>query len=183
MAQDLNQVTLIGNLVRDCGQDQNSFQYLQNGTAVARVSIASSRPKKQQDGSWADDTSYFDITIFGKTAENLRPYLQKGKKIAVSGYLKQDRWKDQQGNNRSRISVIADNVQLLGGFQNGQQAAQAAQAASGFNPNTAYPTAQAAQQASNPQMYGQSQPQYQQQYQPAVQTGQDGMGFPEDIPF
>lgn len=148
MAQDLNQVTLIGNLVRDCGQDQNSFQYLQNGTAVARISIASNRPKKQQDGSWADDTSYFDITIFGKTAENLRPYLQKGKKIAVSGYLKQDRWKDQQGNNRSRISVIADNVQLLGGFLNGQQAAQ-----------------------------------YQQQYQPAMQAEQDGMGFPEDIPF
>lgn len=182
MAQDLNSVTLIGNIVRDCGADQNSFAYLQSGAAVARVSIAVNRSRKQGE-QWVDEVSYFDITIYGKTAENLRQYLLKGKKIAVSGHLQQDRWKDQQGNNRSRVSVVAETVQLLGGNPNGQQAQQ-----QGFNPNTAYPTAQAAQQASNPQMYGQPQQQQmsqqppQQMYQPAP-AGQPDMGFPEDIPF
>lgn len=111
---DLNHVVLIGRLTRDLGSDERDFGYLPNGQARANVSIAVNRSKKQGD-EWIDEVSYFEVAIFGKTAENLKPYLLKGKQICVDGHLKQDRWKDQQGNNRSKISIVAENVQLLGG--------------------------------------------------------------------
>ncbi|MBQ6057230.1 MAG: single-stranded DNA-binding protein [Treponema sp.] len=111
---DLNHVVLIGRLTRDLGSDERDFGYLPNGQARANVSIAVNRSKKQGD-EWIDEVSYFEVAIFGKTAENLKPYLLKGKQIAVDGHLKQDRWKDQQGNNKSKISIVAENVQLLDG--------------------------------------------------------------------
>lgn len=108
---DLNSVVLLGNLTKDA-----ELKYFQNGTAVAAVSIAVNSSRKQQDGSYADEVSFFDVNIYGKTAENLKQYLTKGKKIALTGHLKQDRWQDQQtGQNRSRVVVNADTVQLLGG--------------------------------------------------------------------
>ena len=111
---DLNHVVLIGRLTQDLGNDERSFGYLPSGQARANVSIAVNRNKKQGD-EWVQETSFFEVAIFGKTAENLKPYLLKGKQIGVEGHLKQDRWKDQQGNNRSKISIVAENVQLLGG--------------------------------------------------------------------
>lgn len=111
---DLNHVVLIGRLTQDLGNDERNFGYLPNGQARANVSIAVNRSKKQGD-EWINEVFYFEVAIFGKTAENLKPYLLKGKQICVDGHLKQDRWKDQQGNNRSKISVVAENVQLLGG--------------------------------------------------------------------
>ena len=80
---------------------------------LANISLAVNRSKKSGD-EWIDETSYFDITIWGKTAENLKPYLTKGKQICVEGHLKQDRW-EHEGKKESRISIIADQVQLLGG--------------------------------------------------------------------
>ena len=111
---DLNHVVLIGRLTQDLGNDERSFGYLPNGQARANVSIAVNRSKKQGD-EWINEVFYFEVAIFGKTAENLKPYLLKGKQICVDGHLKQDRWKDQQGNNRSKINIVAENVQLLGG--------------------------------------------------------------------
>lgn len=110
---DLNHVVLIGRLTRDLGDDERSFGYVGNGQARANVSIAVNRSKKSGD-EWIDETSYFDITIWGKTAENLKPYLNKGKQICVEGHLKQDRW-EKDGQKMSRVTIIADNVQLLGG--------------------------------------------------------------------
>ncbi len=89
---DLNHVVLIGRLTRDLGSDERSFGYVANGQARANVSIAVNRSRKQADGSWGDEVNYFDVTIWGKTAEILKPYLVKGKQICVEGYRKQDRW-------------------------------------------------------------------------------------------
>lgn len=111
MATDINSVVLVGNITHDL--DGNAFGYTSTGTARANVSIAVNRSKKQGD-QWVDEASFFDITIWGKTAENLKPYLVKGQKIAVQGFLKQDRWKDQDGNNRSRVSIVAESVELCG---------------------------------------------------------------------
>jgi single-strand DNA-binding protein len=108
---DVNSVNIIGRLTRDLGEDD--FGYVGTGTARANVSIAVNRSKKQGE-EWVDEVSYFDITIWGKTAENLKPYLTKGKQIGVSGHLKQDRW-EKDGQKHSRVSIVADVVQLLGG--------------------------------------------------------------------
>lgn len=195
---DINSLIIVGRLTRDCGSDPNGrdFTYTQGGMCIARVSIAVNRSQKQ-NGQWVDVASYFDVTIFGKTAENLKPYFVKGRQIVVSGHLQQDRWTDQNGQNKSKISIIADDVQLAGGGNNQNNAPQ-------YNPQTVYPTAQAAQMASaqaNPQQYAppQNQPQqYQQipqnqpQYPQQGQSMQNSQGnfpppsdneFPEDVPW
>lgn len=110
---DVNHVILIGRLTRDLGDDERSYGFVANGTAKANVSIAVNRSVKKGE-EWVDEVSYFDVTIWGKTAENLKPYLTKGKQIAIDGYLKQDRW-EKDGQKMSRVSVVANNVQLLGG--------------------------------------------------------------------
>ena len=110
---DINHVVIVGRLTRDLGTDERSFAYLPSGQARANVSIAVNRSRKQGD-QWVDEANFFDVTIWGKTAENLKPYLTKGKQIAVDGYLKQDRW-EKDGQKFSRVSIVANNVQLLGG--------------------------------------------------------------------
>lgn len=112
MANDINHVTIVGRLTRDA-----EISYLPSGAAVAKISIAVNRSRKNGD-QWVEEVSYFDSAIFGKTAENLKPYLSKGKQIGLEGHLKQDRW-EKDGQKFSRISIIADNVQLLGGRSDG----------------------------------------------------------------
>lgn len=155
---DINHVILIGRLTHDIGTDSRSFAYTPNGTARANVSIAVNRSEKQ-NGEWVDVASFFDVTIWGKTAENLKPYLTKGKQIAVDGYLKQERWKDSQGNNRYAVKVMADTVQLLGGKDAGNGGYQG-----GGNSTGGFTQRQNSAQANNAD----------------VGTSED---FPEDIPF
>ena len=112
MANDINHVTIVGRLTRDA-----EISHLPSGAAVAKISIAVNRSRKNGD-QWVDEVSYFDSAIFGKTAENLKPYLSKGKQIGLEGHLKQDRW-EKDGQKFSKISIIADNVQLLGGRSDG----------------------------------------------------------------
>ena len=131
---DLNHVVLIGRLTKDLGTDERSFGYVANGQARANVSIAVNRSKKTGD-QWTDEVNYFDITIWGKTAENLKPYLTKGKMIAVDGYLKQDRW-EKDGQKMSKVSVVANNVQLLGG-KGDAAPGQTVPGAPKFQPNNA----------------------------------------------
>ena len=109
---DINHVTLVGRLTRDVGADERSFAYLPSGQARANVSIAVNRSRKNGE-QWVDETSFFDVVIWGKTAENLKPYLTKGKQIAVDGYLKQDRW-EKDGKTSSRVVIHANSVQLMG---------------------------------------------------------------------
>ena len=105
---DINKVILVGRLTKDI-----EIKYTNSGAAIGNLSIAVNRSRKQDD-QWIDEASFFDVKIYGKMAESLRPYLTKGKQIAVEGFLKQERWqKDVQ--NFSRVIVGAENVQLLGG--------------------------------------------------------------------
>ncbi len=110
---DLNDYNVIGRLTHDL--DERSFAYTPSGTARMNVSIAVNKSVKKNE-EWTDEVYYFEVLIWGKTAENLKPYMTKGKQIAVNGYWKQDRWKDREtGNNRSKVYIVADSVQLLGG--------------------------------------------------------------------
>jgi single-strand DNA-binding protein len=110
---NLNHVILIGRLTRD-----SELKYTNSGMAVARLSIAVNRRKRSGD-QWTEEANFFDITVFGKTAENLSQYLVKGKEIAVEGELRQNRW-EQDGQPRSKVEVVANNVQLLGGPKGGE---------------------------------------------------------------
>jgi single-strand DNA-binding protein len=72
----------------------------------------------KKNGGFTDEVSFFDVAIFGKIAEGLKPYLVKGTQIAVQGSLRQDRW-EKGGQKFSRIYISADSVQLLGGRKEG----------------------------------------------------------------
>lgn len=124
---DLNHVIEIGRLTRDISE--RDFGYTTGGTARLNLSIAVNRSEKR-GGEWTDKVSFFDVTVWGKTAENIKPYLHKGKQIAVDGYLDQQRW-EKDGQKFSKVVIIADSVQLLGGSENGQQSAPQAQQPAG----------------------------------------------------
>ena len=105
---DINKTFLIGRLTKDI-----ELAYTNSGAAIGNLSIAVNRSRKQAD-QWVDEVSFFDVKIYGKQAESLRPYLTKGRQIAVEGFLKQERWQ-KDGQKFSRVIVGAENVQLLGG--------------------------------------------------------------------
>ena len=106
MSNDINQVTLVGRLTRD-----SELKYTNSGTAVCKFSLAVNRKKKQGE-QWVDEVSYFDITLWGKQGEAISQYLNKGKQVAIEGQLRQNRW-EQDGQNRSKVEIVASNVQLL----------------------------------------------------------------------
>ena len=106
---DTNSVVLVGRSVRDVSD--RDFGYLQSGTARLNFSIAVNKSRKQGD-QWIDEPSFFDVTIFGKWAENLKQKMFKGCKVLVVGSLKQDRW-ENNGQKFSKVSVLADSVQNM----------------------------------------------------------------------
>ena len=124
---DLNHVIEIGRLTRNISE--RDFGYTTGGTARLNLSIAVNRSEKS-GGELVDKVSFFDVTVWGKTAENIKPYLHKGKQIAVDGYLDQQRW-EKNGVKYSKVVIIADSVQLLGGNENRQQSAPQAQQPAG----------------------------------------------------
>ena len=98
------------------------IRYTAGGIAIGKFSLAVNRKKKSGE-QWVDEASFFDVTCFGKTAENLAQYMTKGKQVGVDGSLHQDRWQDDSGQARSRVVINADNIQLLGGDKNTQGSA------------------------------------------------------------
>jgi len=108
MANDINQVTLVGRLTRDA-----ELKYTGGGTAVCKFSIALNRSRKNGD-QWQEEAHFFDIVLWGRQGEAIQQYLTKGKQIAVQGELRQNRW-EKDGQQRSKVEITAQNVQLLGG--------------------------------------------------------------------
>jgi len=107
MAADLNHVTLIGRLTRDA-----ELKYTSAGFAISNFSIAVNRRRKNGD-QWMEEASFFEINLYGKSAESLKQYLVKGKQVAVDGELRQDRW-EQDGQPRSKVVIAADDKTVKG---------------------------------------------------------------------
>lgn len=105
---DLNNVVLTGRVTRDV-----ELKYTTNGSAVANFSIAVNEGVKQPNGQWEDKGNFFDVSLWGKSAETLTRFLTKGKRITVQGRLRQQTWQDQEGRSRSKVIVNAQFVQLL----------------------------------------------------------------------
>src|SRR5215203_5810006 len=111
-----NQVILMGNLTRD-----PQLKYLPSQTAVAEFGVATSRKFKTQNGEDREEVLFVDCTAFGKTGELINQYFQKGKPIFVQGRLKYDSWEDKQGGGkRSKLTVVVDNFQFIGGRDGGE---------------------------------------------------------------
>lgn len=162
MAADINKVVLVGRLTRDAEQS-----YTQSGFALLKFSIAVNRNRKQGD-QWVEEVSFFDVTVFGRQGEAIANYMTKGKQVAVEGQLRQDRWDAQDGSKRSKVTIDANNIQLLGGRDGGSQSGGNYDSGNS-NWNNAGPSRQAPQSAP--------------QSAPRPQQGPPPTNFEDDIPF
>ena len=102
-----NKVILVGNLTRDI-----ELRYSQGGVAIANTAIATSR-KFTKDAQPKEEVCFVDITFFARSAEIANQYLRKGSKILVEGRLNFDQWVDQNGQKRSKHSVVVETMQML----------------------------------------------------------------------
>ena len=148
-----NKTVLVGNLTRDV-----ELRYASNGNAIGNSAIAVSRKYTNNNGAQVEEVMFIDITFFGKIAEVANQYLRKGSKLLVEGRLKFDQWTDNNGQNRSKHTIVVENMEMLGSPQNQQQQGGNA-GANGY--------AQPQQQGYAPQQAGYAQPQ--QGYAPAPQ--------------
>ncbi|MEA5074981.1 MAG: single-stranded DNA-binding protein [Coriobacteriia bacterium] len=105
----INRVVISGNLTRD-----PELRSTGGGTSVLRLGVAvNDRRKNQQTGEWEDYPNFIDVTVFGARGEALSRFLSKGSKVAIEGKLRWRQWETPQGDKRSAIEVIADEVEFM----------------------------------------------------------------------
>ena len=119
-----NRVILVGNLTRDI-----ELKYTPGGTAVTDIGMAVNDRRKSASGEWVDETTFVDVTLWGRTAEVAGEYLGKGSPILVEGRLKLDTW-ETDGQKRSKLRVVCERMQMLGGGGAGRSRGDAAPASS-----------------------------------------------------
>ena len=102
-----NRVILVGNMTRD-----PELRYIPSGTAVSDIGLAVNDRIKRGD-QWVDETTFVDITLWGRTAEIANEYLSKGSPVLIEGRLKLDRW-EKDGQKHSKLKVVGDKLQMLG---------------------------------------------------------------------
>ena len=109
MARSFNQVTLMGNLTRD-----PELRQIPSGQSVCSFSLALNRSFKGSDGNWQEATDYVDVVAWGPLGERVSQYVTKGRPVLVSGRLQSRQW-EQDGQKRSKLEVVAQDVTFLGG--------------------------------------------------------------------
>ena len=110
-----NKVILLGNLTRD-----PEVRYTPKGTAVTELCMAVNRVYTAENGEKREDTTFVDVTLWGRTAEIAGEYLKKGRPVFIEGRLQLDTWDDKQsGQKRSKLKVVGEGLQLLGGRPGG----------------------------------------------------------------
>lgn len=105
-----NKVILIGNLTRD-----PELRVTNTGLSICKLGLAVNRNYTTKEGESKDETTYVDIDAFGKQAEILSKYMQKGKPLMIEGRLKLDQWESSDGQKRSKLGVVLENFQFIGG--------------------------------------------------------------------
>ena len=106
-----NKVILLGNLTRD-----PEVRYTPKGTAVTELGMAVNRVYTAENGEKREETTFVDITLWGRTAEVAGEYLKKGRPVFIEGRLQLDTWDDKQsGQKRSKLKVVGESLQMLGG--------------------------------------------------------------------
>jgi single-strand DNA-binding protein len=131
----INRVMVTGNLTKD-----PELRSTGSGMSILHMRMAvNDRRKNAQTGEWEDLPNYVDVTVFGARADALTRFLSKGSKLAVEGKLRWSEWETPAGEKRSKIEIIADDVEFLsardgggsgggGGFNSGSRPAPAAPA-------------------------------------------------------
>jgi single-strand DNA-binding protein len=112
-----NRVILIGNLTRDV-----ELKHTTGGTAVTEIGLAVN-DRRKQDNEWIEETTFVDVTLWGRTAEVAHEFLGKGEPVLIEGRLKLDSW-ESDGAKRSKLRVVAERMRMLGQKKPGQASAE-----------------------------------------------------------
>ena len=134
-----NRVILMGNLTRDI-----QLRYTPGGTPVTEVGLAVNDRRKNQSGEWVDETTFVDVTFWGRTAEVAAEFLSKGSPVFVEGRLKLDTW-EKDGQKNYKLRVVCDRMQLLSGSGSGGN-----RSSSGSTPREEYASSPMAHHESEP---------------------------------
>ena len=119
---NFNKVILVGNMTRD-----PELKHTPNNKSVANFGVAVNHKWKNSDGETQNDVTFVDCDAWGRTAEVITEYFQKGKPILVEGRLKLDQWQDRDGNNRSKLKVVVERFEFVGDNQGNGQGQQTQQ--------------------------------------------------------
>ncbi len=106
---------LVGNL----GNDPD-VKYTQGGMAITRISLATTSYRKDKDGNQQERTEWHRVVLFGKLGEIAGEYLRKGSNVYIEGSLRYDKYTGQDGVEKYSTDIVADEMQMLGGKQDGQ---------------------------------------------------------------
>ena len=110
---NINSVIIEGNLTKSA-----ELGHWTNGTAYCRFTIANNESYKDDAGNWVDIPSFFDCVMKGNYAESMHKHLLKGRRVTVQGRLKQNKWKDENGNSKFAVIIKVDEISLApGSFQ------------------------------------------------------------------
>ncbi len=105
-----NKVILLGNLTRD-----PETRVTANGNTICKMGMAVSRVYSTRDGERREETTFVDIDAFGRQAEVITKYMRKGRPLMVEGRLRLDQWETNDGQKRSKLNVVLENFQFVGG--------------------------------------------------------------------
>lgn len=105
-----NRVILMGNVTRDI-----ELKYTQSQMAVTELGLAVNHRYKNTKGEWVEEVTFVDVTLWGRTAEVASEYLSKGAPVLIEGRLKLDSWESKEGEKRSKLKVVGEFMQLIGG--------------------------------------------------------------------
>ncbi len=171
---NLNKVMLIGNLTRDI-----ELKYTPKGLAIAELGLAINRKYKHPDtGELKEETTFVDVTLWGRQAEIAKEYLSKGKPVYIEGRLQLDSWDDKQtGQKRTKLKVTGEALQLLGSRGDSGGDGGGGRAASSASSEDEYDQRPPARSQSSPQGGGGNQQKPRPKPAPVSQDDDD------DIPF
>ena len=110
-----NRVILVGNVTR-----QIDIRYTPNETAVTDVGLAINDRRKNQAGQWMEESTFVDVTLWGRTAEVAGQYLDKGSPVLIEGRLRLESW-ETEGQKRTRLKIVGERMQMLGTNKNAKQ--------------------------------------------------------------
>ncbi|HEX9786052.1 MAG TPA: single-stranded DNA-binding protein [Opitutaceae bacterium] len=110
-----NKVILMGNLTRD-----PELRVTPKGTAVCQIGVAVNQTYRDKEGNSREETTFVDVDVFGRPAEVIAKYMTKGRPILIEGRLKLDSWESKEGEKRSKLKVVLENFQFVGGRGEGE---------------------------------------------------------------
>ncbi len=114
MAGSFNKVIIMGNLTRDV-----ELRHTPSGTAVTDVGVAVNDKRKNAQGEVVEETTFVDVTLWGRNAEVASEYLSKGSPVLIEGRLKLDQWETPEGDTRKKLKVVCDRMQMVGSKRDG----------------------------------------------------------------